>query len=68
MKKANDWVGIKEACDLWQRDIRTLKKWVASGELRAQCIKVDKKDRPQWYFETPAARYERLHITNNKNQ
>lgn len=57
-----EFAPAKEACRLWARDIRTLKKWSDRGEIRSQVLNPDKGTRPQWYFETPQARYERLHM------
>lgn len=61
---ALEFVDKKEACRLWQRDLRTLQKWAEAGEIRAQRINPSRGDRPQWYFETPQARYDRLHMYN----
>lgn len=53
-------VPIKEACRLWQRDKRTLKKWALKGILRYDVIGDKNSERACWYIETPAARQQRV--------
>lgn len=65
--KTEEFVGIKDATRLWQKDVRTLIKWAKSGELRGQYISTGNK-RGQWYFETPQARFNRLQVNNNQIQ
>lgn len=61
MEKGIDIVPIKEACRLWQRDRKTLKRWALDGVLLYDIV--SKKDSRQvyWYIETPEGRYNRLH-------
>jgi hypothetical protein len=59
MTQKVDIVPIKEACRLWQRDARTLKKWALEGILLYDIIG-GKSDRSQWYIETPTGRQNRV--------
>lgn len=40
-------------------DLRTLKEWARKGYILYQVIG-EKSTRPEWLFESPEARYERL--------
>ena len=58
-----DLVPIKEACQLWKRDKRTLMSWAESGQLLYDklCGKGKKgAEKVFWYIETPSARQKRI--------
>lgn len=61
MAKEINIVPIKEACRLWQRDERTLKKWALEGTLLFDIVGKKDSRKSCWYIETPEGRYNRLH-------
>lgn len=60
MAQAIEIVPIKEACRLWRRDARTLKKWALSGLLLYDILGSDESRKSTWYIETPTGRQNRV--------
>lgn len=60
---AIDIVPIKEACRLWRRDARTLKKWAQDGRLLYDIIGNENSRQAAWYIETPTGRHNRIFNT-----
>lgn len=54
-------VTLKEAARLWQRDVKTLKKWAREGKILYDIIGDKNSARGIWYVETPSGRYCRIH-------
>lgn len=61
MARKVDLVPMQEACKLWRKSAKTLKKWAQLGIVLYDIIKYDESLREQWYIETPNGRYNRTH-------